>query len=80
MRFVPTWTRKFRAAIHSSVLNLVSRAKSWRWVTRRSWVTVRAVSEERDMEDFVSGVTELNCLLGVTDHDILETFRQFLGC
>lgn len=32
----PTWTRKLRAAIHSFVLNRVSRAKSWRWVTRRS--------------------------------------------
>ena len=32
----PTLTRKFNAAIHSVVLNLVSRAKSWRWDTSRS--------------------------------------------
>jgi hypothetical protein len=32
----PTFTRKFKAAIHSFVLNRVSRAKSWRCVTSRS--------------------------------------------
>jgi len=37
----PTFTRKFNAAIHSAVLNRVSRAKSWRCVTSLSITYVR---------------------------------------
>jgi hypothetical protein len=36
-------------AIHSSKLKRVSRAKSWRWVTRRSMIYLRRGSEHCEL-------------------------------
>lgn len=45
----PTSVRKRRPFIHSSVLRRVSRAKSWRWVTRRSKMYFMRASSQREL-------------------------------
>jgi hypothetical protein len=62
----PTLTRKFNAAIHSVVLNLVSRAKSWRWDTSRSITYVRRSSFPWEFIMMVFSV-------------ILSILRSFIG-
>jgi len=62
----PTCTRKFRAAIHSFVLNLVSRAKSCKCVTSLSITYVNRWSEDWELMVTVFSV-------------MLSILRSFIG-
>jgi hypothetical protein len=62
----PTFTRKLRAAIHSFVLNLVSRAKSCKCVTSRSITYV-----SRGSDDWELMVTVFSVMLSM--------FKSFIG-
>jgi hypothetical protein len=80
----PTLTRKFNAAIHSVVLNLVSRAKSWRWDTSRSitYVTRSSFPWEFIMMVFWVMLSILRSFIGGTLTclgSILEVVLLFRG-
>jgi hypothetical protein len=62
----PTFTKKLRAAIHSFVLNRVSRAKSCKCVTKRSITYINLWSELCELMVTVFSV-------------ILSMLRSFIG-